>query len=48
MKTIYRSEKGKEAIINLYDRQLSRLEKPWKDVLIIGDKNLVDSALSMG
>ena len=34
MKTIYRSQKGKEEIIKLYDRQLSRLEKPWKDVYV--------------
>ena len=32
MKTIYRSEKGKEEILNLYDSQLSRLKTPWKDV----------------
>ena len=34
MNTIYRSEKGKEEIIRLYDSQLSRLEKPWKDVYV--------------
>ena len=34
MKTIYRSEQGKEAIINLYDSQLSRLKQPWKDVYV--------------
>ncbi len=32
MKTIYRSEKGKEEIIKLYDSQLSRLGTPWNDV----------------
>lgn len=31
MKTIYRSEKGKKAILDLYDRQLSGLNMPWKD-----------------
>ena len=32
MKTIYKSEKGKKAILDLYDDQLSRLKAPWKDV----------------
>ena len=34
MKTIYKSEKGKEEILNLYDSQLSRLLAPWKDVYV--------------
>ncbi len=34
MKTIYKSQQGKEAILNLYDSQLSRLKKPWKDVYV--------------
>ncbi|MCR5734183.1 MAG: alpha/beta hydrolase [Lachnospiraceae bacterium] len=34
MKTIYKSEKGKKEIINLYDSQLSRLNNPWKDVYV--------------
>ena len=34
MKTIYRSDKGKEEIIKLYDSQLSRLGTPWKDVYV--------------
>ncbi|MCR5267309.1 MAG: alpha/beta hydrolase [Lachnospiraceae bacterium] len=34
MKTIYKSEQGKEKIINLYDKQLSRLDHPWKDVYV--------------
>ena len=34
MKTIYKSEKGKEEILNLYDSQLSRLLALWKDVYV--------------
>ncbi|MCR4788677.1 MAG: alpha/beta hydrolase [Lachnospiraceae bacterium] len=32
MRSIYKSEEGKKEILDLYDRQLSRLEVPWKDV----------------
>ena len=34
MRTIYKSEKGKKEILNLYDSQLSRLTTPWKDVYV--------------
>lgn len=34
MRTIYKYEKGKEEILNLYDSQLSRLTTPWKDVYV--------------
>ena len=34
MRTIYKSEKGKEEILRLYDIQLSRLTTPWKDVYV--------------
>ncbi len=34
MRTIYKSEKGKEEILRLYDSQLSRLTTPWKDVYV--------------
>ena len=34
MKTIYRSEEGKNRILALYDRQLSRLSVPWRDVYV--------------
>lgn len=34
MKTIYKSEKGKEEILKLYDSQLSRLKAPWKEVYV--------------
>ena len=33
-KTIYKTKKGKEEILNLYDSQLSRLTTPWKDVYL--------------
>ena len=34
MGSIYKSEEGKKAILDLYDRQLSRLKTPWKDVFV--------------
>ena len=34
MKTIYRSEEGKNRKLALYDRQLSRLSVPWRDVYV--------------
>ena len=34
MKTIYKSEEGKKAILDLYDSQLSRLKTPWKELYI--------------
>ena len=34
MRTIYKSEKGKEEILKLYDSQLSRLTTPWKDIYV--------------
>ena len=34
MKSIYKSEQGKEEIIKLYDSQLARLRNPWKDVYV--------------
>lgn len=34
MKSIYESEEGKKEILDLYDRQLSRLATPWKDVYV--------------
>ncbi len=32
--SIYKSNKGKETILSLYDSQLSRLKTPWKDVYV--------------
>ena len=34
MGTIYRSEKGRQAVLDLYDSQLSRLERPWRDLYV--------------
>ena len=34
MKTIYRSEEGKNRILALYDLQLSRLPVPWRDIYV--------------
>ncbi|MCR5793890.1 MAG: alpha/beta hydrolase [Solobacterium sp.] len=34
MRSIYRSEKGKEEILALYDAQLSGLAVPWKDIYV--------------
>ena len=34
MKTIYRSQKGKEEILGLYDAQLARLGRPYKDIYV--------------
>ena len=34
MKTIYRSEKGKKEILDLYDAQLARLGQPYKDIYV--------------
>lgn len=34
MKSIYKSEQGKEKIIKLYDSQLARLKNPWKDLYV--------------
>ena len=46
MKTIYRSEEGKNRILALYDRQLSRLSVPWRDVYVqtsFGKTHVVES-----
>ena len=46
MKTIYRSEEGKNRILELYDAQLSRLPMPWKDVYIetsFGSTHIVET-----
>lgn len=34
MSTIYKSEEGKKKILNLYDRQLERLDVPYKDIYV--------------
>ena len=51
MKTIYKSEKGKGEILKLYDRQLSRLEKPWKDVYVettFGRTHIIETGVLSG
>ena len=34
MRSLYKTEKGRKEILDLYDRQLSRLKWPWKDVYV--------------
>lgn len=34
MKTIYKSEKGKKEILDLYDSQLAKVEASWKDIYV--------------
>lgn len=51
MKTIYKSEQGKERIIKLYDSQLSRLDNPWKDVFVdtsLGRTHIVETGNLFG
>jgi pimeloyl-ACP methyl ester carboxylesterase len=51
MKTIYRSEKGKEEILSLYDAQLARLGRPYKDIYVetsFGNSKCLAPALVMG
>ena len=46
MKSIYRSEEGKNKIIELYDSQLARLPVPWKDVYVqtsFGSTHLIET-----
>lgn len=45
-KSIYRSEKAKEAVLDLYDRQLARIDVPFKDVYVetsFGRTHLVET-----
>ena len=51
MRTIYKSEKGKEEILNLYDSQLSRLTAPWKDIYVdtsFGKTHIVETGNEFG
>ena len=51
MRTIYKSEKGKEEILNLYDSQLSRLTTPWKDVYVdtsFGKTHIIETGNVLG
>ena len=48
---IYKSEKGKEAILALYDQQLSRLACPYKDIWLnttFGKTHLIETGNLMG
>ena len=51
MNTIYKSEKGKEEILNLYDNQLLRLKTPWKDVYVdtsFGKTHIIETGNVLG
>ena len=51
MKSIYRSEEGKNRILALYDRQLSRLSVPWKDLYVptsFGRTHLIETGNTEG
>ena len=51
MRTIYKSERGKEEILNLYDSQLSRLTIPWKDIYVdtsFGKTHIVETGNELG
>ena len=51
MKTIYKSEKGKQKILELYDRQLERLGIPYKDIYVetsFGRTHLIETGSPEG
>lgn len=51
MKSIYKSEQGKEEILNLYDSQLARLKNPWKDIYVdssFGRTHIVETGNFLG
>ena len=51
MRTIYKSERGKEEILNLYDSQLSRLTIPWKDIYVdtsFGKTHIIETGNMQG
>lgn len=51
MKTIYKSEKGKKAILDLYDRQLARVENPCKDIYVetsFGSTHIIETGNPSG
>lgn len=46
MATIYKSEKGREAVLSLYDKQLQRLPVPYRDINIdtsFGKTHLIET-----
>ena len=51
MRSIYKSEEGRKAILELYDRQLSRLQTPWKDVCVdtsFGKTHIIETGSPSG
>ena len=51
MNTIYRSEKGKKEILDLYDAQLARLGRPYKDIYVdtsYGRTHLIETGNPQG
>lgn len=51
MRTIYKSERGKEEILNLYDSQLSRLTIPRKDIYVdtsFGKTHIIETGNMQG
>ena len=51
MKSIYRSEEGKNKILELYDSQLNRLSVPWKDIYVqtsFGNTHLIETGNTDG
>ena len=51
MKTIYKSAEGKKKILNLYDRQLERLNVPYKDLYVetsFGRTHLIETGAPEG
>lgn len=51
MKSIYRSVDGKNKILELYDRQLTRLAVSWKDIYVqtsFGETHLIETGNTEG
>lgn len=51
MKTIYKSEEGKKKILELYDRQLERLDVPYQDMTVrtlFGETHLIETGSLSG
>ena len=49
--SIYKSQKGKQEILELYDRQLQRLELPYSDIWVktsFGETHLVETGNLLG
>ena len=51
MKSIYRSQQGKELILELYDSQLTRLGKPYNDIFVdtsFGRTHIIETGAMSG